>query len=170
MQDRLSINIVVTFTNVDVENFYVIAHAVTCQEVCACSPRPGVDDGNTYDAVFDDTNCVDATADSQVNTKKQKSADIVEPSLTIQSELKVYPNPFSDQVNIEFVSPVSGHAVLEIHNIAGQRVATLMDQYIEAGVEQKVKYRPSSATSGVYLYKLDIDGNIQIGKIIYRNK
>ncbi|MCK3686181.1 T9SS type A sorting domain-containing protein, partial [Maribellus sp. YY47] len=164
-------NIIVTFSNVVEENFYVIAHAVTCEEVCTCTAGPGVDDGNTYNAVFDNMNCEDTnvSSTSEENTKNKKSVDTVLPQ-TIESAMKVYPNPFSDQVNIEFVSPVSGHAVLEIHNITGQRVATLMDKYIEAGVEQKVKYRPESAASGIYLYKLNIDGNIKVGKIIYRNK
>ncbi|MCE4566928.1 T9SS type A sorting domain-containing protein, partial [Maribellus sp. CM-23] len=162
-------NIVVTFTNVD-ENFYVIAHAVTCEEVCRCSERPGVDDGNTYDAVFDDSTCDNNTAAEQTNSKGKKSASTIETNPTVESELRVYPNPFSDKVNIEFVSPVSGHAVLEIHNMVGQRVATLIDQYIEAGVEQKVQYRPDSESSGIYLYRLNVEGNIQIGKIIYRNE
>ena len=168
--------VTVTFTNVNVEGgFYVIAHAVTCDVLCSCTNYEGPDDG----AEFEYNEAIDCTSDPETalnstnkgNSKKNKSAEIVEPSLmTVQSELKVYPNPFSDQVNIEFVSPVSGHAVLEIQNMAGQRVARLMDQFIEAGELQKVVYRPNAEVSGMYLYKLDIDGKVQIGKIIYRNE
>ena len=82
----------------------------------------------------------------------------------------MFPNPFDEVVNFEFVSAVSGHAVLEIHNMLGQRVARLLDQPVEAGELQRVEFRPNSEISGVYLYRLDIDGDTRIGKIIYRNR
>lgn len=139
------------------DGFWIIAHGVVCELTCACS-----------DAPFE----TEARATASLEDKRvKKSGEIATDVPEIEDgSLKVYPNPFNEVVNIEFVSPVSGHAVLEIHNMVGQRVATLIDDYIEAGVEQKVQFRPDSEVSGFYMYKLDIDGDIQIGKMIYRRE
>ena len=166
-----STGITVNFTDVTADELYIIVHGVTCEEVCRCSDRPGPDDGAIFDYT-EEINC-SVTADETEqsgkgnNGKKKVTTDV---SVLDLSELRVYPNPFSDIVNIEFVSPVKGHAILEIHNMVGQRVATLMDQYIDAGALNKVQFRPDSEVSGFYLYKLDINGQIQIGKMIYRNE
>ncbi|WP_167606812.1 T9SS type A sorting domain-containing protein, partial [Maribellus sediminis] len=141
-------------------NFWVIAHGVSCY-VEYCSPVANPGDG---EYVFDGGTL-------ECGPKSATIGSTVTDVISIeQNELKVYPNPFDEVVNIEFVSSVSGHAVLEIHNMVGQRVATLMDQFIEAGVENKVQFRPDSEVSGFYLYKLNIDGDIQIGKMIYRHE
>ncbi len=54
--------------------------------------------------------------------------------------------------------------------MVGQKVATLLDRYVDAGEPNKVQFRPDTEVSGFYLYKLDIDGEVQIGKMIYRNE
>nr|WP_320154061.1 T9SS type A sorting domain-containing protein [uncultured Draconibacterium sp.] len=62
------------------------------------------------------------------------------------------------------------NAVLEIHNMLGQRVVRLLDKPVEAGELQRVEFRPETEISGMYLYRLDINGDTRIGKLIYRNK
>ena len=169
-----STGITVNFTDVAADSVWVIAHAVTCEEVFRCSERPGPDDGAEFE--YNETinySVIEGDAVTQDDSKvkgKGKNKVTTDVSEFKLSELKVYPNPFNDFVNIEFVSPVKGHAVLEIHNMVGQRVAVLLDDYIEAGVENKVQFRPESEVSGFYLYKLDIDGQIQIGKMIYQKE
>ena len=145
----------VRFTGVS-GNIWVIAHAVTC-EVRYCSPDYNPD-GGQY--VFD----------KPLDCNKSAMIATGETGISNFGDLKVYPNPFKDVLNIEFVSGISGHATLEIQNIAGQRVATLMDKYIEAGQLQKVEFRPNAEVSGMYFYRLDIEGEIQIGKVIYRKE
>ena len=153
-------------------DFWVIAHGVSCY-VKYCSPDVNADDG---DYVFDGTldcnpEAAGVTAEESPKGKgKGKKNVTTDVSVLDLGELKVYPNPFSDVVNIEFVSPVRGHAVLEIHNMVGQKVATLLDRYVDAGEPNKVQFKPDTEVSGFYLYKLDIDGEVQIGKMIYRNE
>nr|WP_319509256.1 hypothetical protein [uncultured Draconibacterium sp.] len=52
----------------------------------------------------------------------------------------------------------------------GQRVVRLLDKPVEAGELQRVEFRPETEISGMYLYRLDINGDTRIGKLIYRNK
>ncbi|QIA08195.1 T9SS type A sorting domain-containing protein [Draconibacterium halophilum] len=161
-----STGITVNFTDVTTDQVYIIVHGVTCEEVCRCSERPGVDDG----AVFDYNETIECSDEETSNSKGKKKTVVTGINDFTVSELNVFPNPFDEVVNFEFVPAISGHAVLEIHNMLGQRVVRLLDKPVEAGELQRVEFRPETEISGMYLYKLDIDGDIRIGKIIYRNK
>ena len=84
------------------------------------------------------------------------------------SELKVnaYPNPFSDKINFQFVSPVRGKASLEIYNISGQRIATLFTGVIDAGITQTVQYiRSKTIANSTLVYKLTVGDKAVYGKI-----
>jgi hypothetical protein len=101
-----------------------------------------------------------------------KSAEIITQEKDSQqfgaSDLKVYPNPFSERLNFEFVSANDAHAVLEIYNMLGQKIAGLMDQQVEGRVMNRIEYAPTEIISGIYIYKLILDGNIKVGKVIYK--
>ncbi len=98
-----------------------------------------------------------------------KSAEIINP-FAATSDLKVYPNPFSDKVTFEFTSGADAHAVLEINNILDRKLLLLMDQQIKGGVLNRVEYTPKDEVSGMYIYRLNLNGNIQIGKLIYKKE
>jgi hypothetical protein len=104
-----------------------------------------------------------------VDTEGAKSAEISTPLLNAGS-LKVYPNPFSDKVMFEFVSGADAYAVFEINNLLGQKVATLLDKKVSKGVMNCLEYTPGEKVSGVYFYRLIIDGNVQTGKLVYKRE
>uniref|UniRef100_UPI0025B88478 T9SS type A sorting domain-containing protein n=1 Tax=Ignavibacterium sp. TaxID=2651167 RepID=UPI0025B88478 len=64
-----------------------------------------------------------------------------------------YPNPFNPTTVISWQSPVGSHQTLKIYDVLGNEVATLVDEYREAG-RHKVEFDASSLASGVYIYKL----------------
>jgi len=64
-----------------------------------------------------------------------------------------YPNPFNPSTVIRYQLPQSSHVLLEIYDILGQRVATLVNEQISAG-SHDVTYDASGLTSGVYIYRL----------------
>jgi hypothetical protein len=64
-----------------------------------------------------------------------------------------YPNPFNPATEIRFDLPVAAITVLEVYNIQGQRVATLVDKMLEAG-EYRVTWNAGEQASGIYLYRL----------------
>ena len=82
--------------------------------------------------------------------------------------LKAYPNPFSDKVTLEFVSDKDAHAVLEITNMLGQKIATLLDGSVKEGVMNRVEFTPRNVAPGILIYRLIMDGNVQNGRIIYK--
>jgi flagellar hook assembly protein FlgD len=69
-----------------------------------------------------------------------------------------YPNPFNPSTTIEFDLPSRASIRLEIVNILGQRVVTLVDEELAVGHHQYMwnGRLPSGtpAPSGVYLYRL----------------
>jgi hypothetical protein len=100
---------------------------------------------------------------------EQKSAEIVTRGLEA-SDLKVYPNPFSDKITFEFVSAKDARARLEINNVLGQRIAVLMNENVKEGVMIRVEYEPVDVATGILIYRLILDDGVQSGRIIYKKE
>jgi hypothetical protein len=64
-----------------------------------------------------------------------------------------YPNPFNPSTTIGFDIPVAGHALLEVFNTLGERVATLVDETKHPG-RYTVSFDASRQSSGLYFYRL----------------
>ena len=81
-----------------------------------------------------------------------------------------YPNPFNPETVIEFSLPARSHTTLEVYNILGQRVKTLVDRELEFGVHRFVwngkDNAGKSAGSGVYLYRLSTPEETKVRRMI----
>ncbi len=85
-------------------------------------------------------------------------------------ELSNYPNPFNPETTISFTLPQQSTATLRIYNSAGQLVRTLLSEELGAG-EHKVVWNGTSdsgrlVSSGVYFYRLDVDGVVVQRKLV----
>jgi hypothetical protein len=73
-----------------------------------------------------------------------------------------YPNPFNPTTTISFALPERTHAVLEVYNILGQKVRTLVDQTLPAGIHTVVfdalDAHGGNVASGIYFYRLKTAG------------
>ena len=72
---------------------------------------------------------------------------------TLFSLKQNYPNPFNPTTNIEYSIPVRGMVKLQIFDILGRSIATLVNTTQEAGVYHAT-WDGKAAASGVYFYKL----------------
>ena len=79
--------------------------------------------------------------------------------------LQAYPNPFNPITNIEFSLKENGYVRLMVYNTLGQVVQTLVDDYLNAG-RHKVTFDARNLASGVYIYKIDVNGFTDTKKII----
>lgn len=76
-----------------------------------------------------------------------------------------YPNPFNAATVISFSLRESGRVTLEVYNIAGKKVATLVDGWQSAG-EHHALFEASAFASGIYFYRLQAENAVQTKKII----
>lgn len=76
-----------------------------------------------------------------------------------------YPNPFNPTTNISFSIPVSASVSLEVYNIQGQKVATLVDGFKSAG-SYTVSFDASYLASGLYTYRLISNSSVQVKKMM----
>ncbi len=68
-----------------------------------------------------------------------------------------YPNPFNASTNIEFSLEKPSKVTLEVYNVLGRKVATLLDNTMNSG-EHTINWNASSMPSGIYFYKLSANG------------
>ncbi len=81
-----------------------------------------------------------------------------------------YPNPFNPSTSIRFALPAPQRVRLDVLNILGQRVVTLIDRQLSAGVHTILwdgrNGDGEPVASGVYFYRLDTDGFAASRKMI----
>jgi hypothetical protein len=79
-----------------------------------------------------------------------------------------YPNPFNPETTISFSIPKDAKVNLAIFNIKGQKVKTIANGEFERGKHQVVwngkDKNNKSVASGVYFYKLDVNGKTEAVK------
>ncbi|MDR3611518.1 MAG: T9SS type A sorting domain-containing protein, partial [Ignavibacteriaceae bacterium] len=82
---------------------------------------------------------------------------VAEAEVSVPKDFQVsqnYPNPFNPTTKIDYQVPVDARVIMEVYNIAGQKVAEVVNQDQSAGyytVDFGSSYRLSS---GVYIYRL----------------
>jgi subtilisin family serine protease len=70
-----------------------------------------------------------------------------------------YPNPFNPATEIQFALPENAHVKIEIFNVLGQKVHTLVNEDMEAGYKSVtwngLDDSGKNVSSGVYLYRME---------------
>ena len=98
------------------------------------------------------------------------SSDYVDVSIVDQyAIMSSYPNPFNPQTTISYELYSDSNIELAIFNLLGQKVATLVDEFAEAGNYSSVWNGQDAlgreAASGVYVLKLTTENEVISNKI-----
>ncbi len=73
----------------------------------------------------------------------------------------VFPNPFNPVTQLNYSIIREGHVTLEVYNLLGQKISTLVDNNLPEGNYTAV-WQPQNASSGIYLFKLTMGKKVQI--------
>ena len=76
-----------------------------------------------------------------------------------------YPNPFNPSTVIDFELPANSKVRLEVYNMLGQRVATLVNEQKPAGWHH-VSFDASGLSSGVYIYRITAGEFVQTRQMV----
>lgn len=113
--------------------------------------------GNTEDLKDE----ADAVTSVELSTSTEPIPGIPERYVLNQN----YPNPFNPSTTIRYGLPESGDVELDVYNMAGKRVATLVKEHKSAGWHE-VTFNASNMASGVYIYRIQSGEFIQTRKLI----
>jgi hypothetical protein len=80
--------------------------------------------------------------------------------------VRTFPNPFNKSVSIEYSLMTAGKVSLKVFDLAGREVETLASGYEPAGI-YKLNWSPENIGAGVYLLRLDVNGEVSLQKTIY---
>ena len=121
----------------------------------------GFEDGDTAElewtveaAVGESTLLADAPF--SIDITLQGEATSTEPISDLPQDFNLkqnYPNPFNPTTNIEFSVPEASEVTLEVFNMQGQRVATLVNGTMSAGTH-RASFDAANLSSGIYLYRM----------------
>ena len=76
-----------------------------------------------------------------------------------------YPNPFNPNTKIKFALEKSSRVTIEVFNVLGQRVATLLDKKMVAGLHS-VNFNGNKLASGIYFYSITAGSFYQVKKMV----
>ena len=81
-----------------------------------------------------------------------------------------YPNPFNANTEITFDLASQSNVILNVYNIAGQKISNLANGSFEAGTHKVIWNGTSDSgkaiTSGVYFYHIEVDNTTQTKKMV----
>ena len=75
------------------------------------------------------------------------------PEVAVLSNLKLYPNPAKDNTHISFQLSKSGAVSLELFDLLGNSISSLIDQDMKAG-SHSIPIETSTIPNGIYFYVL----------------
>ncbi|MCD4828318.1 MAG: T9SS type A sorting domain-containing protein [Candidatus Cloacimonetes bacterium] len=93
------------------------------------------------------------------------SVDDTETPAPTEQTLTAYPNPFNPETTLRFDLEHPGQVSLDIYNVRGQLVATLLDEPRPAGAHT-VTWTADGCTSGIYFAKLKINNQNTTTKLL----
>jgi hypothetical protein len=76
-----------------------------------------------------------------------------------------YPNPFNPSTTISYQLPEAGNVSLKVFDVLGREVATLVDEYRNAG-SYEIEFVASALPSGVYFYQLKAGDFVETKKML----
>ena len=137
----------------------------------AAGSNPSVTVTNTSGCTSAAANCADALAscsappsNARVITTNELSSSTNELLLS-QTTVKAYPNPFNDRVKFVVSAAQAGKGTLEVFNMLGQKVKTVYQGFLPAGINNFELNLPGQKNSTL-IYRFSMGENQLTGKLL----
>lgn len=156
-----------------VEGSQFLAHLTpvvceTCSDNIQNGNETGIDCGGGYCPPCN--NFVSNTDEDDFESSSQKNLQESSPSSKEgNSTLNVYPNPFSDILNIEYEIPSSQSVSIEIWSINGVLIKTLQDEIFQEKGKHQLQFKPKGQSDGLYIVRLRGEKDQLIEKVSLLN-
>jgi hypothetical protein len=95
-----------------------------------------------------------------------KQVSIYKENISVKNS-SCYPNPFNTSITIDFNVNSRELVYLDIYNVVGEKVKTLMDGIQNPG-NYKIQWNAVDQPSGIYFYKLQVGNAIEMNKILLK--
>lgn len=83
---------------------------------------------------------------------------------------RAYPNPYNGSLSFNFISPVSGKALLEVYDLLGRKLAIVYEGTVNAGTEKTVNYQVPALHRVPMIYKLSVGNHSVYGKLLPKSE
>jgi 1,4-alpha-glucan branching enzyme len=93
---------------------------------------------------------------------------ILQPDATFSNGIRVYPNPATDWMMFELNLDGSADVDAGLYSIAGQKVATLVNKKLQAGLHQFRVGAGELPSGGMYLLVVNKNGERSVSKVVIR--
>lgn len=120
-----------------------------------------IDDVRVYNRVLSDIEINELLTITSIGNKNEISSKFLPTTYTLSN----YPNPFNPSTTIHYSIPIYSHVIIDVYDIKGHKLATLVDAKEQAGT-YKILFNGNNFSSGVYFYRIKTENYQTIKKMI----
>lgn len=115
--------------------------------------------------------CSDGSSGTDMNLPKKvagQSPNAADDKTLDEMDIVAYPNPFNSSTVINFFTPAAGRVTVDVYNILGEKITTLIDRDVSEGLTT-VRWNGTNAngdivSGGYYFYKIRFNNGQAITK------
>jgi hypothetical protein len=108
-----------------------------------------IDDVRVYNRVLSDAEINEIIAVTSIGYQNDIKSEFLPTAYTLSN----HPNPFNPSTTIEYSIPIISHVLIDVYDITGHKLATLVDAKKQAGT-YKTQFYGNDFSSGVYFYRI----------------
>jgi hypothetical protein len=120
-----------------------------------------IDDVRVYRRVLDETEILELSNMTSLNNHDETNSLLTPNTFSLSN----FPNPFNPSTTIHFGLPIETHVVLNVYDIKGHLIETLVDAKKPAGF-YNISFNGHKLASGVYFYRLSTPDHETVSKMI----
>ena len=111
-------------------------------------------DNEDLSSVYSDPNGIDGYEDP-CSGEDGDNIHNISGNIPKQYNIYNYPNPFNPNTEIRFSLPKDEYVTIEVYNLLGEKVVTLINRVHKKAGSYSVTFNGSNLASGVYFYRIE---------------